>query len=579
VSDGNIFVPKIINNGTGNVVIAAGSDLLAGNGGGGQVKTVQGNTISQTNTTPGNTYIYSGSAANTGLLSHLDSSFSELRLSGDMGTTSSPLAQNADSNVKYAVGTTIASGANAQVMFREKIALDTSTIKGATLDKTYGDNNTTSATGAALFAEMQAKLKQVNPGQIITRSLDGTNGAGEFKISKAALINDFSGSLNTDATSFSTSTHLTAKTHEYGALSSTKYSATLAAGEADVRVAKLALTGSIATPSNFTYGDTLVAGAVGLTNKVGADVVSANGVNINISGNTSTSGNLKAGSYTGIQSVTGLTGTDADNYTFANVKGDYKVDRKAISLSGITAGTKIYDGSTAAPVNATAATFNGMVSGDVLTVASTGTFGNKNVGTAKTVALSNTLGGTDLENYTVTDQTSTTGSITPRAATISATPTQLTFTGTTLNQAAPTTSNLVAGDDLTINGIASGQAEGTYRSALALTGDDAANYTFTLTDADLVITAKPFIPPVNPNGGNAGANLNGSRGTATLAPALDSGFQLASAEQGQGQGQNQGQCTQDTLSFCECEEAKDEEGLNIDGVQLCFEPQRGAELR
>jgi hypothetical protein len=71
--------------------------------------------------------------------------------------------------------------------------------------------------------------------------------------------------------------------------------------------------------------------------------------------------------------------------------------------------------------------------------------------------------------------------------------------------------------------------------------------------------------------------LDGNRGTATLAPALDSGFQLASAEQGQGQ--NQGQCTQDTLSFCECEEAKDEEGLNIDGVQLCFEPQRGAELR
>jgi hypothetical protein len=52
---------------------------------------------------------------------------------------------------------------------------------------------------------------------------------------------------------------------------------------------------------------------------------------------------------------------------------------------------------------------------------------------------------------------------------------------------------------------------------------------------------------------------------------LDAGFQLASAEQGQ--------CTQDTLSFCECETAKDEDGLNIDGVQLCFEPQRGAELR
>jgi hypothetical protein len=176
VDHGNIFVPKIINNGTGNVVIAAGSDLLAGNGGGGQVKTVPGNTISQTNTTPGNTYIYSGSAANTGLLSHLDSSFSELRLSGDMGE-----AQNADSNVKYAAGTTIAGGAKAQVMFREKIALDVSTITGATLNKTYGDANTNNNDQTALFGEMQAQLKQANPGQIITRALDvtnGTNGAG-----------------------------------------------------------------------------------------------------------------------------------------------------------------------------------------------------------------------------------------------------------------------------------------------------------------------------------------------------------------------------------------------------------------
>jgi hypothetical protein len=80
----------------------------------------------------------------------------------------------------------------------------------------------------------------------------------------------------------------------------------------------------------------------------------------------------------------------------------------------------------------------------------------------------------------------------------------------------------------------------------------------------------PFIPAVTPPISALGA-AGGNRGTATLAPGLDAGFQLASAEQGQ--------CTQDTLSFCECETAKDEDGLNIDGVQLCFEPQRGAELR
>jgi len=164
----------------------------------------------------------------------------------------------------------------------------------------------------------------------------------------------------------------------------------------------------------------------------------------------------------------------------------------------------------------------------------------------------------------------------------------MTFTGTTLNQAAPTTSNLVAGDDLTINGTASGVATGVYTSALAVSGGDASNYDFTLVNADLTIAAAPvapvnpvdpvvpvnpiapFIPNINPAPA-ANIDAGGARGTATLAPGLDAGFQLASAEQGQ--------CTQDALSFCECETAKDEDGLNIDGVQLCFEPQRGAELR
>jgi filamentous hemagglutinin family protein len=400
VDHGNIFVPQIINKGTGNVVIAAGSDLLAGNGSGGQVKTVSGNTISQDNATPGNTFLYSGSAANTGLLNRLDNSFSELRLSGDMGAPGTPLAQNADSNVKYAAGTTITGGAKAQVMFREKIALDTSTINSAALSKTYGGENTKSSEQTALFAEMQAQLKQTNPGQIITRSLDGTNGAGEFKISKATLINDFSGSLNTDATSFSTSTHLTAKTHKYGALSSTKYDATLAAGAAKVEVAKLALTGSI-TQSNSIYGDSLVAGTASFTNKVGSDVVNPVGVNIVTAGNTSGSGNLNAGTHAGIQSVRGLTGDDSANYSFANVKGDYKVDKRPLTIAPGSVATKTADGNTTAVV--IPGTLSNLVGTETLGVAATGTFSDANAGNNKAVnafyTLQNGANGGVASNY------------------------------------------------------------------------------------------------------------------------------------------------------------------------------------
>ncbi|MFA6119718.1 MAG: autotransporter-associated beta strand repeat-containing protein, partial [Sideroxydans sp.] len=74
-------------------------------------------------------------------------------------------------------------------------------------------------------------------------------------------------------------------------------------------VNKLALTGSIAAGNN-TYGSAFATGAVTLTNQLVSDVLTTT-VSVNTTGNTSTSGYLKAASYTGIQSVTALGGADA----------------------------------------------------------------------------------------------------------------------------------------------------------------------------------------------------------------------------------------------------------------------------
>jgi hypothetical protein len=201
-----------------------------------------------------------------------------------------------------------------------------------------------------------------------------------FKISKATLINDFSGSLSAPAVS--ASLHLTATTHEYGALTSTKYDATLAAGAAKVEVAKLALTGSIAQ-SNSIYGDSLVAGTASFTNKVGGDVVNPVGVNIATAGNTSGSGNLNAGTYAGIQSVSDLTGADAANYSFTNVKGDYKVDQRPLTIAPGSVATKTADGTTAATV--TPGALSNLVGTETLGVAATGTFSDANAGNNKAV--------------------------------------------------------------------------------------------------------------------------------------------------------------------------------------------------
>jgi hypothetical protein len=175
VGDGNITVPKIINNETGDVVIAAGSDLLAGNGTGGQVKTVAGNTITQANATPGNTYLYTGNANDTGSLSTVGGFANGLFLS-----TIGLDTVNAASNTAYASGP-ITGGAKTQVMFREKVALN-GNLNNATV--TYGDSTNSAAVKAA--------LQTANPASGTSNVFSTTRNAGTFKILNADFFADMS---------------------------------------------------------------------------------------------------------------------------------------------------------------------------------------------------------------------------------------------------------------------------------------------------------------------------------------------------------------------------------------------------
>jgi hypothetical protein len=82
-----------------------------------------------------------------------------------------------------------------------------------------------------------------------------------------------------------------------------------------------------------------------------------------------------------------------------------------LSVSGITARNKVYDGNTAATVSTAAVSYSGLVSGDALAVSATGTFTDASVATGKTVLLSSSYSGADVGNYSITDQASTTADI------------------------------------------------------------------------------------------------------------------------------------------------------------------------
>lgn len=101
---------------------------------------------------------------------------------------------------------------------------------------------------------------------------------------------------------------------------------------------------------------------------------------------------------------------------------------REVTVSGITAANKEYDGGTSATVNASGATFAGIVSGDTLTITPTGTFTDANVGNDKTVNLIlGTLGGASAANYTLAatgNQATTTANITAATLTVKPTPAQ-----------------------------------------------------------------------------------------------------------------------------------------------------------
>jgi len=110
-----------------------------------------------------------------------------------------------------------------------------------------------------------------------------------------------------------------------------------------------------------------------------------------------------------------LSGADAGNYSLVQPGGlAASITPALITVSGIGAADKAFDGTEAATVSTAGAVFNGKVGGDTITVASRGAFADGAAGLNKAVRLSNVYGGADLGNYTIVDQSTAQASITQK---------------------------------------------------------------------------------------------------------------------------------------------------------------------
>ena len=110
--------------------------------------------------------------------------------------------------------------------------------------------------------------------------------------------------------------------------------------------------------------------------------------------------------------ITGITvsGADAGNYnvgTTAVVLAN--ITKAIITVTGITAQDRTYDGTTNASLNTGNVTFTGLIGTERVDVSSaTGTFDSKDAGDGKTVNISNiVLGGSQSSNYTLASTTAT----------------------------------------------------------------------------------------------------------------------------------------------------------------------------
>ena len=187
---------------------------------------------------------------------------------------------------------------------------------------------------------------------------------------------------------------------------------TTASASANITKANIsAITGI--TADNKVYSSTPTAtlnvGLAGFTGRFAGDVLEV-----------ATSSGVFAEEHVGLAktvNITGLTlgGTDSGNYNLLSTTATAYADiTKATitAIEGITANNRKYNATTNATLNTSGVSisFTGAVAGDDLTVAtSTGTFINKNVGDGKRVDITNlSLGGTDAENYILSNTTAVT---------------------------------------------------------------------------------------------------------------------------------------------------------------------------
>ena len=188
--------------------------------------------------------------------------------------------------------------------------------------------------------------------------------------------------------------------------------------------------------------------------------------------------------------------TPAKGYEeYATVTGTatVTVNPKAVTVSGITANGKVYDGTTDAVLDFSNAKFDGVLENDKLTVTAKGMFEKAGVGKQKVTISNLTLSGDSAANYVLAEsgnQTETTATITAKEVTVTPDNKSKVY-----EEKDPKLTYIVSGvlSGETLKGITLARAEGENAGEYDITGtaDAGANPNYDVTFAKGTFTIKP----------------------------------------------------------------------------------------
>jgi len=229
-------------------------------------------------------------------------------------------------------------------------------------------------------------------------------------------------------------------------------------------------------------------------------------------------------------SITAVYGTDGNFGSSTSSIVSQTITVATLTVSGVTANNKVYNGSTSATLNTGSAALVGVVSGDAVSLntgSAAGTFADGNIGINKAVTISGlTISGADSGNYSLT-QPAATASITVAALTVTANDTNRVygaadpaFIASYSGFAGTDGIGVLSGSPAFSTTATGASVVGTYPIAVTNGTLSATNYSFVFVNGQLTITAafSTNVVSVSANPSPTGSNVTLTATLGAIAP-------------------------------------------------------------